>query len=97
MNITGCQSSRWSHHNNNGKLFDYVNDCTACWLKGNEKEVDPSFVWNRETRHWNAVHNEHDIAVIFGISIIPTVMEDLEMSGNVKIVICVFLKCCGNA
>lgn len=43
------------------------------------------------------MHNEHDIAVIFGISIIPTVMEDLEMSGNVKIVICVFLKCCGNA
>lgn len=50
----------WSHHNNNGK-FDYANDCTACQFKGNEKEVDPSFVWNRETRHWNAVHNEHMI------------------------------------
>ncbi len=43
------------------------------------------------------MHNEHDIAMIFGISIIPTVMEDLEMSGNFKIVTCVFLKCCGNA
>ncbi len=30
------------------------------------------------------MHNEHDIAMIFGIIIIPTVMEDLEMSRHFK-------------